>query len=134
METCLAEWRAFGAHAVPLFTAALAASPRFAWIPRVNVDPGTGSAVSYAIEEFLPVYLQTLYFQCNAAAGCDVVFDPGEPTNGDCASSPEPCGYPSIGNKKLDAMSAFILRTDMLPFPLDEFPGAPGQLIYNLSE
>jgi hypothetical protein len=30
-------------------------------------------------------------------------------------------------------MSAFILRTGMLPFPLDQFPGAAGQLIYNLS-
>jgi hypothetical protein len=132
MEACLVGWRAYGIHSIALFTSSLASSPRFAWVPRVNIDPETGGSGFYTIEEFLPVYLQTLYLRCTPG-GCDVVFDPGEPSIGPCVGFAPSCGWPSNGNKNLDAMSAFILRTDMLPFPLDQFPGAPGQMIYNLS-
>jgi hypothetical protein len=133
MGNCLTQWRGYGVHSIPLFTQDLATSPRFAWVPRVNIDPETGGSGFYTIEEFLPVYLQTIYLQCNPG-GCDVVFDPGEDASGACAGFGPSCGFPSAGNKNLDAMSAFILRADMLPFPLDQFPGAPGQMIYNLSE
>jgi hypothetical protein len=135
MQSCLVAWRAFGTHTTSLFTSALATSPRFAWVPRTNIDPSTGGSGFYTIEEFLPVYIQTLYLKCNASGpSCDVVFDPGETSTGNCTGTLQPCGFPSSGNKNLDAMSAFILRTSMLPFPLDQFPGAPGQLLYNLSE
>ena len=135
MAACLAAWRGWGSHTVPLFTVDLGTSPRFAWVPRVNADPGTGGSGFYTIEDFLPVYLQTMYFKCNAG-GCDVAFDPGEPATGlapPCVGFGTACGYPSNGNNSLDAMSAFILRKDMLPFPLGEFPGTPGQTTYNLS-
>lgn len=130
MTACLASWTPSKGQ---LFTTALRTSPRLAWVPRVDIDPASGGSGFYMIEEFLPVYLQTLYLKCNAA-GCDVAFDPGEVSAGPCAGFGSSCGWPSSGNKKLDAMSAFILRTGMLPFPLDQFPGAPGQLLYNLSE
>ena len=132
MTTCLAAWRAYGTHSTTLFTAALATTPRFAWVPRVNADPFTGGSGFYTIEEFLPVFLQTMYLKC-IPAGCDVAFDPGQASSGACVGFGESCGWPSTGNKNLDAMSAFILRADMLPFPLDMFPGSPGQLVYNLS-
>lgn len=133
MQSCLAAWRAFGTHNGRLFTNALATSPRFAWIPRLNTDPDTGGSGFYTIEEFLPVYIQTLYLSCNPG-GCDVAHDPGETPIPACAGFGQSCGWPSTGNKNLDAMSAFILRPDMLPFPLDQFPGSPGQLLHNLSE
>lgn len=132
MEACLASWTAING---PLFTTALRTSPRFAWVPRVNIDPETGGSGFYTIEEFLPVYIQTLYLRCTGgpSGGCDVAFDPGQLSTGACSGFGTSCGWPSNGNKTLDAMSAFILRTGMLPFPLDQFPGAPGQLVYNLS-
>lgn len=133
LTSCLTAWRAYGTHSVRLFTVTLATSPRLAWVPRVNIDPETGGSGYYTIEEFLPVYIQTLYLKCDAATGCEVAFDPGQASTGACTGFGEACGYPSTGNKSLDAMSAFILRADMLPFPMDQFPGAPGQLIYNLS-
>jgi hypothetical protein len=136
METCLAAWRTYGSsHTVKLFTPGLATSPRFAWVPRVNIDPATGGSGFYTIEEFLPVYIQTLYLKCSGGGtSCEVAFDPGETSTGPCVGLGVSCGWPSNGNKNLDAMSAFILRTDMLPFPLDQFPGTPGQLVFNLSE
>lgn len=134
MEACLAAWRAWGAHTIPLFTTDLATSPRFAWVPRVNIDPFSGGSGFYTIEEFLPVYLQTIYLRCSGGGGCDVAFDPGQTASGPCAGFGENCGWPSSGNKNLDAMSAFNLRKDMLPFPLSDFPGEPGQISYNLSE
>ena len=132
MEACLVAWRAWGTHTIPLFDLDLATSPRFGWVPQVNIDPDTGGSGFYMIEDFLPVYLQTLYLKCNAG-GCDVAFDPGQASSGACVGFGEACGYPSSGNKNLDALSAFILRKDMLPFPLSDFPGEPGQITYNLS-
>jgi hypothetical protein len=133
MAACLAAWRGWPfAHTVDLFTTDLATSTRFAWVPRVNADPGSGGSGFYTIEEFLPVYLQTVYLKCNSTS-CDVAFDPGQTSSGACVGFGEACGYPSNGNKSLDAMSAFILRKDMLPFPLSDFPGEPGQSVYNLS-
>ncbi len=132
MTMCLAAWRAWGVHTIPLFTMDLATSPRFAWVPRVNIDPDSGGSGFYTIEDFLPVYLQTMYLQCNAG-GCDVAFDPGQPSSSACSGFGEACGYPSSGNKALDGLSAFNLRKDMLPFPLGDFPGEPGQIVYNLS-
>jgi hypothetical protein len=134
MEACLVGWRDFGSpHLISLFTEDLAAAPRFAWVPRVNANPGTGGSGFYTIEEFLPVYIQTLYLKCTASL-CDVVFEPGEASTGACVGTDLPCGYPSSGNKTLDAMSSFILRPDMLPFPMEMFPGSQGQMLYNLSE
>jgi hypothetical protein len=132
MANCLTAWRSWGAHTIDLFTVDLGTSPRFAWVPRVNIDPDTGGSGFYTIEEFLPVYLQTAYLKCNSSS-CDVAFDPGQTSSGSCSGFGEACGYPSNGNKSLDALSAFILRKDMLPFPLSDFPGEPGQLTFNLS-
>jgi Putative Flp pilus-assembly TadE/G-like len=134
MEACLVGWRAFaGPHLISLFTEDLATKPRFAWVPRVHTDPGTGGSGFYTIEEFLPVYIQTLYLKCTASS-CAVVFEPGEPSTGTCVATDLPCGFPSNGNDTLDAMSAFILRSDMLPFSMEMHPGSPGQMLYNLSE
>ena len=133
MAACLAAWRGWPVtHAVDLFTADLATSTRFAWVPRVNADPGSGGSGFYTIEEFLPVYLQTIYLNCNSNL-CAVAFDPGQSSSGACVGFGEACGFPMNGNPSLDAMSAFILRKDMLPVPLSDFPGEPGQAVYNLS-
>jgi hypothetical protein len=137
MEACLAAWNAWATpHTIYLFTTGLATSPRFAWVPRVNIDPATGRSVYYLIQEFLPVYLQTIFLGCSSVV-CDVVFDPGEPSIGPCPPLdplvPTPsCGWPSSGNKNLTAMSAFVLRTDMLPFPLSQGPAGSASLVYNL--
>ena len=134
MSVCLAAWRAWPmSHTIPLFDLDLGTSPRFAWVPRVNIDPDSGGSGFYTIEDFLPVYLQTTYYNCNSSE-CRLAFDPGQSSSGACVGFSEACGYPTNGRRSLEAMSAFILRDDMLPFPLGDFPGTPGQTTYNLSE
>lgn len=139
MEACLAAWKANGPHDEPLFNNNLVTSTRFGAVPRLHADPGSGTG-SYWITDFLPVYIETVYLQCTALT-CQVVHSPGEDSNseppGNCptpiTSAVSSCGWPSTGNKNIEAVTAFILTMDMLPEEIAEnFPYQPGTVVYNL--
>jgi len=139
MESCLAWYKGPG-NKPTLFTEAIATSPRFAGVPRLDQDPGSGNSIKYTIKEFLPVYVETLYLGCTANT-CSVVHSPGE----NSAASPPPacptpltapmssCGWTGNGQKLVEAITGFILTLDMLPDSIAEsFPFQPGTVVYNL--
>jgi Flp pilus assembly protein TadG len=135
MEACLTAWRAWGSHTQHLFLPSLIQATRFAATPQLVLDPSNGTG-NYLITGFLPVYLETIYMGCNANT-CDVVHSPGEPSSGACPPALLPtintCGTPANGNKNLRAVTAFILRMDMLPSEIaDHFPSRPGTVEFNL--
>ena len=140
MDACLVAWKAWGMHAVSLFEPELTDSPRFAAVPVLNADPGNGSG-NYLITDFRPIYIETVYFKCNAFI-CDVVHSPGEDTNAaPPAACPNPmtgaitsCGWPSVGNKGIEAVSSFMLTLDMLDDETAKnFPNQEGTIVFNLS-
>ena len=139
MATCLAGWRAYGPHTTSLFTPDIATSPRFGGVPILEGDPGGGFG-AYLITEFRPVYIETVYIGCNGPVSCDIVHSPGEapPVPAKCPSpitaAVSSCGWPSVGLKPLEAVSAFVLTLDMLPADLAaKFPYQEGTIVYNLS-
>jgi hypothetical protein len=138
MVSCLAAWRSWGAHTVPLFTDALRTAPRFAAVPILASDPSGGSG-DYPIIDFRPVYIETIYMKCNANT-CDTVHSPGEPSTGNCPATVLPttsaCGYGNNGNANaIEALTGFVMTEDMLPASIREnFPGERGTIVFNLSE
>lgn len=139
MDDCLTAWKGISPTG-PLFLDSIRTSPRFAAVPILDTDPSTGTG-DYDIIDFKPLYLETIYVDCNAFR-CDLVHSPGEdnPTPPGC---PDPitddtshCSVPSSipGNNKLEALSAFMIDLDMLPTSItDHFPGEPGTIVYNLN-
>ena len=140
MVACLAGWNAWGAHTMSLFEAELSNSPRFAAVPILNNNPGGGFG-TYLITGFLPIYIETIYFQCTANS-CDIVHSPGEGSDAaQPAACPMPltagissCGWKSNGNKLIAAVSSFIITLDMLdPEVAANFPNQEGTIVFNLS-
>ena len=129
----------------PIFAAAIADHPRFAAVPVLKPngpnpnDPAPTGPGSYRIKEFVPVWLSTIYMDCNANT-CDTVFSPG------AASAPDPC-EPSLagtrncgwadtsGPDDVEGLLAFALDLDMLPDEItDTFPGSETERDYALIE
>lgn len=138
METCLDAWNmASPDSAESLFTDSLKTSPRFGAVPILELDPGTGSG-DFDVIEFRPIYLETIYLSCSAKR-CDIVHSPGEPSLVDPCPNPlipttNSCGWPQVGNKKVYAMTAFMLELDMLhPDVREKFPAEEGTIVFNLS-
>ena len=141
MVGCLQAWHDWDAiagndHSEPLFKIGVKDAPRFAAVPILSADPSNGSG-SYTIEDFRPVYLDTVYLKCNANT-CDVVHSPGIPNSGTCpnpiTSSAKSCGWNEAGNKGVVAMTSYVLTVEMLPLEIQEkFPATVGTVVYNLS-
>ena len=142
MEACLSGWKAWPiAHTLSLFEPELNDSPRFAAVPQLDNDPGGGFG-TYLITGFLPMYIETIYFKCNANT-CDIVHSPGEDSDGaQPAACPDPltpdissCGWKDNGNKGIEAVSTLVMTLDMLdPVTAATFPFKPGTIVYNLSK
>ena len=138
MEACLAGWKAYSPHPTTssLFTFDLKTSTRFAAVPILETDPGTGTG-TYDVIEFRPVYLSTFYLKCNANT-CDVVHSPGETSSGPCpvlTPTDNSCGWYATGNKGVVALTSYILTLDMLnPVIRENFPATEGTVVYNLSK
>ena len=126
MVLCLDEYRLSGS-VVELFTEDsdadgqpdILATPRFGFAPLFHPHVPSGDLTlhsgtdRYRIAEFLPIFLQTTYIQCNPG-GCAGIFDPGEVGS----------GLPVAGNKKADALTALLLpRSALPPVALDLAPG-----------
>ncbi len=141
MVACLAGWNAWpGTHTMSLFEPELSDSPRFAAVPILNNNPGGGFG-TYLITGFLPIYIETIYFKCNANI-CDMVHSPGEDSDAAPPSAcPSPltaeissCGWKSNGNKGIEAVSSFVMTLDMLdPEVAENFPNQDGTIVFNLS-
>jgi Flp pilus assembly protein TadG len=139
METCLQAWRDYGPpHPAlsSLFKRTVETAPRFGAVPILDSDP-SGGAGDYNVTDFAPTYLETLYLKCNANT-CDIVHSPGEGSSGPCPNPLTPvvnsCGWYAVGNKGLVAMTAFILRLDMLDSETRAtFPGDEATAVFNLS-
>ncbi|MGH9084815.1 MAG: pilus assembly protein TadG-related protein [Acidimicrobiales bacterium] len=126
MALCLDEYRLTGS-VVELFIEDsdadgqpdILATPRFGFaplfhphVPSSDITLRTGTD-RYRIAEFLPVFLQTTYLQCNPG-GCAGIFDPGEVGS----------GLPVASNKKADALTALLLpRSTLPPVALSLAPG-----------
>ena len=126
LALCLDDYRLTGS-VVELFTEDsdadgqpdILATPRYGFAPLFHPHVPSGDVTlhsgtdRYRIDEFLPIFLQTTYIQCNPG-GCAGIFDPGE------AGS----GLPVPSNKKADALTALLLpRSALPPVALSLAPG-----------
>jgi hypothetical protein len=94
-------------------------SPRWAFVPGINVDFASGGSQDYIFTVFSPVFLQTLYGGCNA--GSCKEFNPGEGSN-------------INANKKAVAVTAFLIPNSSLPAEVIEtFPGTELSIDYLLT-
>lgn len=132
---CLRAWNS--THA-PIFTAAIWGSSRFAFIPLLAEStlntlagppsgpspcPDSGGECAH-IDDFVPVWLQTLYTVQPSAACDDKDLTPGNTWGLHHAGQPNSCGD-NTGN--LDRLSAIVIDCGMLPRALcDARPGPPG--------
>lgn len=89
-------------------------SPRFGYVPRLTGSFPSGTSGTVQIAEFKPVYLQRLFAKCNASS-CAIDFDPGV---GD---------GPQNQNGKAEAITAFVIPSQMLPGNLGTNPYQLGQ-------
>ena len=128
MQVCLNAWTSG-----VMFEDDIADAIRFGFVPEMWEDDFGTPGTPYHIEDFRPVYLDSTYYGCTANS-CDIVHTPGMPDAGSCGVAPiTTCGVPGSGNDGLVAVTAFILRADMLPegarWP---YPGDPNQVIFSL--
>lgn len=128
----------------PTFTSEIADHPRFAAVPILHPNPPDTQAPTgpgnYKIERFQAVWIETIYFDCNANK-CDTIHSPGE-----TFSPPDPCPDPlnltsncgwtdMSGPDTVEGMVAFLIDEDMLPTSItDTFPGSTTERAYVLTE
>jgi len=122
----------------PIFTSDIATHGRFAAVPVFWTTP-TGPG-DFTIKEFKPVWIETIYFDCDANT-CDTVHSPGSP-----ASDPGACSDPLAGTRNcgwgdtsgpdtVEGMLAFQLEPEMLPASLaDTFPVIDVERTYALTK
>ncbi len=125
MLDCLDGW---SAGDDPIFTKDLADHARFAAVPIFTTYP-TGPG-SYLIDYFSPVWIETIYQNCNANR-CRTIFSPGE-TGGNVACPDDLENNPTIncghdhtsGSDSVEGTTAFQMQVGMLHEDIQEFfPG-----------
>jgi Flp pilus assembly protein TadG len=146
LEMCLKAWSA-GSYG-PLFSEQLWTSSRFAFLPLLHEGSLDNSAANgpvtcpvsnnpncVHIDDFVPVWLQTLYTK-SPSADCDDVVNTGPAVNHwglHHAGQENSCG---ASNGNVDRLSAFVLDCGMLPVgACSSRPGPPtpgGDLIPTL--
>ncbi|MDH3706846.1 MAG: hypothetical protein OES57_12320, partial [Acidimicrobiia bacterium] len=89
-------------------------SPRFAYIPRINLTAAqlSSGTTGTVFTRFEPVWIQRLYAGNCSNSGCDTVFDPGVYYSD------------AVTSDKVNAMTAFVFPAGILPGELDD-PNAP---------
>ena len=118
MLLCLAAWdqtdadqldNAYGPPgdgAPTLLSLTLDDSPRFGWVPLFFAPTLGNGNTDLNVEDYVPVFIQTTYWKCNAS-DCDIIHDPGElPLGGT---------NPSGSNKKVEASTALRIPKYALP-------------------
>lgn len=132
MKSCLDGWNASDGD---IFIKGLEDHKRFAAVPVFTIypaDPTAGGSQAYTIARFVPVYIETIFMDCNAQR-CKTIFSPGESGGVDDCPSPlsdEPdttnCGHGESGNPndKVEGLAALVLEIEMLhPDSQEFFPG-----------
>lgn len=142
MIVCLDAWRTgrvygYGpigaAYTTPLFTMDsdgdpgngeydIQKVPRFAWVPQLwQATFPNGSSQPVSFERFRPVYVNTLYYMCNASS-CTWTWSAGEARTTTCPTTTPSvsatCGNvspPSNNGHKPDSVAALVLQDGMLP-------------------
>jgi hypothetical protein len=129
MLACLQDWLPADGD---IFIQSLEDHNRFGAIPIFTVYPnGPGS---YLIDSFAPIWIETLYFNCNASGSpdCDTIFSPGE-TGGSTACPNDFVATPTIncghndtsGPDGVEGVTAFRMDIRMLhPDTQAFFPGS----------
>ncbi|MGH8946611.1 MAG: hypothetical protein ACRDVL_10730 [Acidimicrobiia bacterium] len=130
----------------PQFTADIVNNPRYAAIPILYSnganpnDPAPDSPGAYKIKEFIPVWIETLFFNCNANS-CNTIHSPGLTTAPPACPNPiDPairnCGWGhTTGSNDVESMIAFTLTVDMLdPSVAATFPGTEETRSYALTK
>jgi len=126
MVDCLDAW---SSGVGSIFNVTLDEHARFAAVPIFTSYP-TGPG-SYLIDFFSPIWIETIYQNCNANL-CRTIFSPGETGGGiacpnDLAASPTiNCGHGhTSGSDDVEAVTAFQLQLGMLhPDTQEFFPGS----------
>jgi Flp pilus assembly protein TadG len=122
MAACLDKYVATNSSQV-LFSADIAAAPRWGWVPLFYGTTLGNGTTSLTIKEFRPVYVQTVFMGCNASS-CDVAWDPGEASAG-----------PGKTNIRIEAATAVQIPRSALPEEIRSVaPGSATQVDYLLSK
>jgi Flp pilus assembly protein TadG len=133
MVACIDQAKSSG---TVIFTDSIVDSPRFGFTA-LMYEPGfLTPGADYHIQSYLPVFLDTTFYGCNAS-GCTIVHTPGVAETGACLPAPVQvtCGTPGPGNSGLDAITAYILDADILPAAAQTpFPGSANQRTFSLAE
>lgn len=133
MIACLNSW-----SSGVIFSDTIANAVRFVAVPELTTYPsGNGD---HTIKSLRPVYLNTIYLNCNAT-GCAAVFTPGQPPTGPCTTvdaTTTTCGLSPGGwgaSTRVNMITAYEIKLGMLPQSVvDNLPGSPGLRLYNLTE
>lgn len=124
MTTCLDDYRAgtgCPGGCPPLFTVDddgdgvpdLQQTPRFGYVPQLAAAYMDTGNTAHQFVAFRPVFIQTLFFGCNAST-CNLVWNPGEPLT-------------NTTNRDVQAMTSFLLPAGSLPATItDNAPGTRG--------
>lgn len=133
MVACLNQAKAAGTI---IFSEDIADAPRFGFTAlmweTMFAAPGT---VTYHVESFLPVYLDSTYYGCNNSS-CSIVHTVGVIDTGACPTDPEQitCGNPGAGNTGLQAVTSYVLSPEILPEGVKTpYPGALNQRSFALA-
>ncbi len=118
MKGCLDGW-----SSGVIFDSSIGDNPRFVAVPIFTTQPNAPG--NYLIDHFAPVWLETIYTNCNANR-CTTVHSPGEA--GPVGACPNPitpgitnCGWNVNGNYSVEALTAFELDLGMLPTSITDF-------------
>jgi hypothetical protein len=104
-----------------IFSPEIADSPRFAFAPQYWHRPSTTGKSWQPVRQYRMVFIGGLWFNCNAAGSCDIVFYP------DLANSSEMCAPNGGSNCKLlnlNQLSGWMFPNEAIPDSVrNSFPG-----------
>jgi Flp pilus assembly protein TadG len=121
-----------------IFDDDLATSRRFGFTPSMWEPEIQGPSQPYHIRSFLPIYIDTTFYDCNANR-CTIMHTPAVVDSGSCPTNPLDaqitCGTPGGGNRSLEGVSAYILSRSIVPLNAQNpTPGDINQLRFSLIE
>jgi len=123
---------------------------RFAAVPVLNTQNWGNGTKDYHISDIKPIYVEATYWKCTGGGGgkgkgkggggggssCDIAHFPGEVSTGSCSGwGTTSCGLGSNTNGKLEAVTAVVLKLDMLPESITAtWPTTGNEYAYNLTK